>query len=392
MDVLKNQKKWLIRTTVMFCMLLLMFSVSVLAASPKLNKTKLTLNVGDSYTLVLKNYKGTASIQWKSSNSVKATVSQTGRVVARKAGKVKITAVVGKKKYNCTLTIKQQVTKIKLSSTSLNMVDGDWQTLTATALPTTASNRKVKWTSSNTAIAKVTSSGRVKAVDPGTAVITATAKDGSGVKAVCQVTIIPKENHRYKDGNVDISGVAQMGQSLNASKFLACLKKMSDQVKKDYNRGRAWVYGETNNRLWEKEVAEVAAGGKGSVVCSEIVRYALTEAGIFTPAMHMYAKANGTFKFNKYVLADPDFDKKYEIIKVNKTAKQLAKEGKLLPGDICSWSGVMHTNIYAGNNKWYDAGRGANTVYKNGQYQFKSFGPSTGWSMNNKIVYIVRLK
>ena len=42
---------------------------------------------------------------------------------------------------------------------------------------------KVTWTSSNTAVATVDNSGKVKGVAIGTATITATATDGSGVKA-----------------------------------------------------------------------------------------------------------------------------------------------------------------------------------------------------------------
>ena len=48
------------------------------------------------------------------------------------------------------------------------------------------------WKSSNTKVATVTSKGVVKAKKAGTVTITATAKDGSGKKATCKVTVKKK--------------------------------------------------------------------------------------------------------------------------------------------------------------------------------------------------------
>ena len=50
-------------------------------------------------------------------------------------------------------------------------------------------NTKVDWTSSNTNVAKVDKNGKVTGVKEGTATITATAQDGSGVKATYTVRV-----------------------------------------------------------------------------------------------------------------------------------------------------------------------------------------------------------
>ena len=69
------------------------------------------------------------------------------------------------------------------------MKKGSETSLEATVSPSSATNKKVKWSSSDTRVATVTSTGKVKAVQKGTVVITATAKDGSGKKASCEVTV-----------------------------------------------------------------------------------------------------------------------------------------------------------------------------------------------------------
>ena len=83
----------------------------------------------------------------------------------------------------------QRVTSITLSQTSLSLEVGKTQTLTATVLPSNATNKTVVWTSSNTSVATVSTSGMVTAKASGTCTITCAATDGSGVKATCQVRV-----------------------------------------------------------------------------------------------------------------------------------------------------------------------------------------------------------
>ncbi len=81
------------------------------------------------------------------------------------------------------------VTSVTLNKTSLNMKPGDTETLSASVQPSDATNKNLTWTSSNTSVATVDSNGKVTAVAEGTAVITAKAKDESGKKATCNVTV-----------------------------------------------------------------------------------------------------------------------------------------------------------------------------------------------------------
>ncbi len=81
-------------------------------------------------------------------------------------------------------------TSITLDKSSLSLTTaGQTATLTATVLPTDATDKSVTWTCSNTSVATVSSSGVVTAVANGTATITATTKDGSNLSKTCAVTV-----------------------------------------------------------------------------------------------------------------------------------------------------------------------------------------------------------
>ena len=65
------------------------------------------------------------------------------------------------------------VTEVKITSTVTEVTAGETITLTAEVLPADATNKTVTWTSSDTAIATVDSTGKVTGVAAGTAKITA---------------------------------------------------------------------------------------------------------------------------------------------------------------------------------------------------------------------------
>ncbi len=71
------------------------------------------------------------------------------------------------------------VTGVSVSPTTKTIDKKEKVQLTATVTPADATNKQVSWTSDNTAVATVSSSGLVTGVAQGTAVITATTKDGS---------------------------------------------------------------------------------------------------------------------------------------------------------------------------------------------------------------------
>lgn len=103
------------------------------------------------------------------------------------------------------------VTAIVLDNTTAALKVGETKALTAAVKPSNATNKNVTWTSSDTAVAAV-NNGTVKAVKEGTAVITATAADGSGKSASCTVTVTAATS-----GGGSSSGGASSGGSSSSS-------------------------------------------------------------------------------------------------------------------------------------------------------------------------------
>jgi uncharacterized protein YjdB len=86
--------------------------------------------------------------------------------------------------------INRSVTGVSLNKNTLTLETGKSETLSATINPTDATNKNVTWSSNNTSVATVNSSGAVSALAAGNATITVTTVDGS-FTANCAVTVQP---------------------------------------------------------------------------------------------------------------------------------------------------------------------------------------------------------
>ena len=132
-------------------------------------------------------------MEWTSSNTNVATVDTTGKVKAISTGSAIITVKTkdGAKVATCNVTVKNpviSVTGVTLNKTALNLVTGASESLVATISPSNATNKDVEWTSSNTNVATVDTTGKVTGVSSGSATITVKTKDGTKV-ATCNVTV-----------------------------------------------------------------------------------------------------------------------------------------------------------------------------------------------------------
>ncbi|MDQ2664785.1 MAG: Ig-like domain-containing protein, partial [Gemmatimonadota bacterium] len=137
------------------------------------------------------------AVTWTSTNAAVATVSAAGVVTGVAPGSATITATSEGKSGTAALTVTAPpgipVNSVTVSPSTLSLVQGQTSPLTAT--PRDASNnvltgRAVTWTSSNEAVATVSSTGVVTAVAPGSATITATSEGKSGTSAIT-VTAVP---------------------------------------------------------------------------------------------------------------------------------------------------------------------------------------------------------
>ena len=171
-------------------------TVVVKTTGVKLNNTKGSVFVGYSGTLkatVLPSDATNKKVTWSTSDKTVATVDQNGKVTGVKTGTAVITCTTkdGSFKASCTVTVKPvvKVTSVTLNKKSGSMYAGTYGQLVATVKPDNASIKKVLWHSSDTSVVRVSSSGRVLAVNPGTAVITCTSYEG-GKSATCTVNVV----------------------------------------------------------------------------------------------------------------------------------------------------------------------------------------------------------
>lgn len=84
-------------------------------------------------------------------------------------------------------TTRTNVKKVTLDTKAITLKEGQSQTLNATIIPANATNKRIRWSSSDTDIVTVTSGGKVFAKEEGRAIITAKATNGK--KAMCKVTV-----------------------------------------------------------------------------------------------------------------------------------------------------------------------------------------------------------
>lgn len=95
-------------------------------------------------------------------------------------------AVVSKKDPNLTENQKGKisVTGITLDRTKVSLVKGTSLKITPTIKPSNATNKKVRWSSVNTSVAKVSSNGEITAIGAGSTTVTATTVDGEKVSEI----------------------------------------------------------------------------------------------------------------------------------------------------------------------------------------------------------------
>lgn len=166
-------------------------------------------------------------IIYESDDEAVATVSETGVVTAVGAGSTKIIVQCGKVSEELTVTVAKNgeapyADSVALDKTEVTLTVGTPITLEATVTPVAAEVfHGVTWTSSDPTVVKV-ENGKLIAVKPGTA--TVTASNGTGEKekkATCEVTVpdgwylfgkfnselLPDGYGEWKNMTGDLSGV-----------------------------------------------------------------------------------------------------------------------------------------------------------------------------------------
>ena len=133
------------------------------------------------------------TIRWSSDDTTKATVNDKGVVTGLAAGTVNITAttVDGGKTSSCTVTLATvPLTGLTVEPTSAEVAVNRTFELQVTFIPANASNKNINWTSSDSTVASVNSSGVVKGNKAGEATITGTSAADSTKQVTCKVKVV----------------------------------------------------------------------------------------------------------------------------------------------------------------------------------------------------------
>ena len=88
-------------------------------------------------------------------------------------------------------------TSVTISPSTVTIGAGETEQLTETVLPDNTSDKSVTWSSNNTSVATVSSTGLITAITAGNATITVTTVDGNKT-ATCTVTVTPAVTYTYK--------------------------------------------------------------------------------------------------------------------------------------------------------------------------------------------------
>lgn len=166
-------------------------NVEVENVTLKASKSKIEINeeltIVATVTPISANNK---SLTWKSSDNSIATVSSSGVVKTIKDGTVSITATSSNGKSD-TLNItvnkpKINVTELNLDESDITLETGNENRIIANVLPYNATDKTIKWTSSNNEVARV-EDGKIKALKAGE--VTITAETSSGIIKTCHVKV-----------------------------------------------------------------------------------------------------------------------------------------------------------------------------------------------------------
>lgn len=163
--------------------------------SVSIDQTSIELKVGETSSLVATVNPENATnknVTWRSSDALVASVDNNGKVTALKAGSANITVTTedGGKTANAVVTIIIPVESVSIDQSFIQLEVGQTSSLVATVNPQNATNKYIAWSSSNIEVANVDSEGKVTALSPGNATITARSVY-SNKTASTEVTVIP---------------------------------------------------------------------------------------------------------------------------------------------------------------------------------------------------------
>ena len=172
-----------------------LITVNKAASSISLSNSSAVLDKKEKIVLKAEVLPGDATdkkVVWESSDPSVVTVSATGQVAAVGCGEAIIRCFAadgGGAKSECKVSVIQKVTGVKITTPNLTINRNSSDSVKVSITPEDATNKKLKWTSSDEKVATVDENGKVTAVSGGKATITCETTDGSNKSATATVFI-----------------------------------------------------------------------------------------------------------------------------------------------------------------------------------------------------------
>lgn len=242
-------------------------SFTVTVTGRKADKIELrgstTMQVGDSQTLttiVTPNNATNLNLKYTSSNTSVVTVSEKGYAVANAIGTAVITVETtdgSNLKQQMTITVTEKIVKVKSIALNLpgesDIAVDETRVITAVVFPLDATASDLEWYSSNEDVISI-SDNEITGVEPGKAIIIASATDGTGISARLSVSVYePKGEPR----TISLDGNSKM--TLDSDQTLAVILNPAKTIMPD---DLEWT--SSNDEIVDVSDGLVTANGLGT--------------------------------------------------------------------------------------------------------------------------------
>ena len=195
-----------------------------------LDNTELELVIGEKAAIkatVTPSNATNKTLTWQNLNPETVSFnSSTGEVTAVAEGTARIRAVTNDGGYTADCEIQVYNNSIKVTSVTLDRVEtgigiGEQVKLRATVLPENATNKSIRWSSLNQAVATVSNDGAVTGISEGTTQIYATSASDSACYAICRITVarqkIPVTGIEFSDNLFGTPFEVNIGKAMTFS-------------------------------------------------------------------------------------------------------------------------------------------------------------------------------
>lgn len=146
-------------------------------------KTHLLVQPSDAYTGAIVYASSNESVVQCAGNSIKGIALGEAEITA--------TDTLTGQTAKLNVVVAALADEIRVSETSVSLLQGESKTITAEVLPEEAADKDVTWQSSDSQIAKVDSSGTITGLREGTCTVTVT-NEASGVQQYIEVEVLPE--------------------------------------------------------------------------------------------------------------------------------------------------------------------------------------------------------